>query len=295
VDLDTFIVTVYCVLDDALKQLTAGIRLRQRGPAPHLADSEVLTIEVVGEYLGLDQDRALYAYFRRHHGALFPALARVDRTTFVRQAANLWRVKARLWQHLLDQIPYDPRLSLVDSFPVPVCRFGRAPRCRRFRGQAAFGRDTGSKATFYGFRDHLRVCWPGVVTALSLAPANLTDATLLPEVADGAAGDLLGDRAYWHPHLAAELASAGLVLLAPFRKRSRDPAPHRSHLLNRLRWRIETVAAQFVERYQMKRVWARDVWHLTSRVLRNVLSHTVCILLNCQADRPPLQLARLLG
>jgi hypothetical protein len=295
VDLDTFIVAVYCLLDDGLQQLTGGSRLRQRGPAPQLADSEVLTMEVVGEYLGLDQDRALYSYFRRHHAGLFPALTRVDRTTFVRQAANLWRVKQHLWQGLLEQIPSDPHLSLVDSFPVPVCRFGRAPRCRRFRGQAAFGRDTGSKATFYGFRDHLRVCWPGVVTALSLAPANLTDAALLPEVADGAVGDLLGDRAYWHPQLAAELARAGIVLRTPFRKRSRDPTPARSHVLNRLRWRIETVAAQFVERYQMKRVWARDAWHLTSRVLRKVLSHTVCILLNCQAGHPPLQLARLVA
>lgn len=294
-DLDTFIVTVYCVLDDALKQLTGGSRLRQRGPAPKLADSEVLTMEVVGEYLKLDQDRTLYTYFRQHHGALFPTLAHVDRTTFVRQAANLWRVKQHLWQQLLGQIPYDPRLSLVDSFPVPVCRFGRAPRCRRFRGLAAFGRDTGAGATFYGFRDHLRVCWPGVVTAMTMAPANLTDAALLPEVASGAAGEVLGDRAYWHPGLAADLAALGIVLLAPFRKRSRDPAPGRSHVLNRLRWRIETVAGQFVERYQMKRIWARDAWHLTSRVLRKVLSHTICILLNCQAGQPPLQLARLLA
>jgi hypothetical protein len=294
VDLEEFIVTVFCVVDDLLAAVQPR-GPRQRGPAPKLADSEVVTMEVVGEYLGLDQDRAIYTYFRRHHAALFPVLAHVHRTTFVRQAANLWRVKEQLWRALLDRLPYDPTLSLVDSFPVPVCRFGRAPRCRRFRGLAAFGRDTGSGATFYGFRDHLRVCWPGVVTAMSLAPANVPDAALVPELAAGAAGDLLGDRAYWHPQLTAELAPLGLVLLAPFRKRSRDPAPARSHRINRLRWRIETVAAQFVERYQLKRIWARDVWHLTSRVLRKVLSHSVCILLNCQAGRPPLQLARLVA
>jgi hypothetical protein len=295
VDLDTFIVAVYCVIDDALQALLAGRRLRTRGPAPVLADSEVLTMEVVGEYLGLDCDQAIQAYFRRHHGALFPALRQVHRTTFARQAANLWAVKAWLWRALLEQVPHDPTLSLVDSVPVPVCRFGRAPRCRRFRGQAAFGRDTGSKATFYGFRDHLRVCWPGVVTAVSLAPANQPDVALVPELVDGARGHLLGDRAYWHPGLTAELAAAGLALLAPFRKRSRDPAPARSHRLNRLRWRIETVAAQFVERYQLKRVWARDTWHLTSRRVRKVLSHTLCVLLNLQAGHPPLQLARLVA
>ncbi len=75
-------------------------KLRQRGPA--LADSEVLTMEVVGEFIGLDEERALFTYFRRHYSALFPKLRTVRRVTFTRQAANIWRVKERLWQHVLE-------------------------------------------------------------------------------------------------------------------------------------------------------------------------------------------------
>jgi hypothetical protein len=60
---------------------------------PALADVEVLTMEVVGEYLGFGQDQALYRYFRRHYTHFFPALGWVHRTTFTRQAANLWKVK----------------------------------------------------------------------------------------------------------------------------------------------------------------------------------------------------------
>jgi hypothetical protein len=73
----------------------AGRRLRQRGPAPTLSDSEVLTIECVGEFWGIDTDKGLYDHFRRHYRDWFPALSRVHRTTFTRQAANLWAVKAR--------------------------------------------------------------------------------------------------------------------------------------------------------------------------------------------------------
>ena len=124
-DLDDLIVATYCLIDEALVALLAGKRLRQRGPAPLLADSEVLTMEVVGAYLGLTQDQAIYNYFRRHYAHFFPALRRVHRTTFVRQAANLWRVKEALWQMVLTQIPHDPLIALVDSFPVPVCRFAR--------------------------------------------------------------------------------------------------------------------------------------------------------------------------
>ena len=52
-DLNTFIVSVFCLIDDRIKDLG---RLRGRGPTPTLCDSEVLTIEVVGEFLGMDED-----------------------------------------------------------------------------------------------------------------------------------------------------------------------------------------------------------------------------------------------
>jgi hypothetical protein len=297
VDLETFMITVYCVIDELLLASQADPawrRIRQRGPAPTLADGEVLTMEVVGEFLGFDQDTAIYDYFRRHHAALFPTLSQVHRTTFTRQAANLWALKERLWSLLLTRLPHDPTLAMVDSVPMAVCRFGRAYGCVRFRGQAAFGRDTGSKATIYGLRGHLRANWPGAITALSAAAANVHDRDLVPELVEGAAGEVLGDRNYWDPKLTAELVPAGIALRAPFKKRASDPDPAGSRVLTRVRWRIETVASQLVARYQLKQVWARDAWHLTSRLLRKVLSHTIAVFLCLERGYPPLQFARLL-
>src|SRR5947199_4443606 len=51
--LETLIIVVFCVVDDLVRDLCRECRLRQRGPAPVLADSEVLTVEIVGEFLGL--------------------------------------------------------------------------------------------------------------------------------------------------------------------------------------------------------------------------------------------------
>ena len=293
-DLATCIVATYCLVDDALDTVLAGQRLRQRGPMPILADREVLTIEVVGEFLGLDQNTALYNHFRRYHADLFPALPTVHRTTFTRQAANLWRIKEQIWQLVLAQVPHDPVVSLVDSFPVPVCRFARAYRCRLFQGDAAFGRDELNRQTYYGFRCHVRCCRPGVIATVSLAPANAADVAVLPEVVEGTHGFAVGDRNYWSPELTDDLQARGLVLLAPYRSAKRDPAPRRSRCLSRIRYRIETTFGQLVERYHVKRVWARDLWHLCSRLMRKVLSHTLATLLNAALGHPPLQLARLL-
>jgi hypothetical protein len=293
-DLDTFIITVFCLVDDLMKTLLHDRKLRQRGPAPVLADSEVLTMEVVGEYLGLRQDKALYRYFRRHYGHFFPGMARVHRTTFTRQAANLWRVKEQIWQRLLEQVSYDPILGIVDSFPIPVCQFARAYRCRRFRGEAAYGKDILVRQTFYGFRMHVCLCWPGVVTRFALTPANIHETTVVPDLVEGTTGLLVGDRNYWAPALQEEVRRAGVDLLAPFRWASRDPQPYQSRVLSRVRYRIDTVFGQLVDRYHIKRVWPRDTWHLLSRLLRKVLSHTLAFFLNQAQGNPPLRLAELL-
>ena len=121
-DLSTFIVAVFCLVDDQLR----GRRIRSRGPAPTLFDSEVVAIEVVGEFLGLDEDTELFAYFRRHYAHYFPNLRCVHRTTFSRQAANLWKVKESIWQELLSSAPHDPTFALCDSMPLPTCLFARA-------------------------------------------------------------------------------------------------------------------------------------------------------------------------
>ena len=139
----------------------------------------------------------------------------------MRQAANLWAVKAQLRQQLLGQVSFDPAVSILDSFPMPVCRFGRAYRCRRLAGLAAFGRDEGAKQTYYGLRAHLRVCWPGVIADGHLAPANLHDLTVAEDLLADAGGWALGDRSYWSPARAELLADHGVWLLAPSRSAKR--------------------------------------------------------------------------
>jgi len=290
VDLSTFIVAAFCLIDDRLK----GRCVRQRGPAPKLSDAEVLTIEVVGEFLGMDTDEAIFRYFRRHYGEWFPALREVHRTTFARQSANLWKIKESIWQELLSSTPHDPAFALCDSMPLPACLFARAYRCRRFRGEAAFGKDTLLKQTFYGFRMHARVCWPGVITRLSMAPANAHELRVLPELVEATSGLIVGDRNYHSPKTKEQLATMGVELLAPYSSKKLDQNPKRSALLSRLRYRIDTVFSQLTGRYSIKRVWARDLWHLTGRLLRKVLSHTVAFLLNHRAGNQPLQLAKLL-
>ncbi len=51
-DLTTSMIVVYCLDEDTM----AGQQLRTRRPQPTLRESEVLTLKVVGEFLGIDTE-----------------------------------------------------------------------------------------------------------------------------------------------------------------------------------------------------------------------------------------------
>jgi hypothetical protein len=271
-DISTFLITVFCMTDDWFKTQ----RVRQRGSQPQLSDSEVVTMEIVGAFLGLETEIGIYDYFRRHWGEWFPRLKQVHRTTFTRQAANLWAFKEAWWQALLSQLSYDPHLSTVDSFPVPVCRLGRAHRCKRLRGLADFGYDEGAKHRYYGLRAHVRICYPGIIVGVELTPASVHDLHPAEDLAQSASGLMLGDRNYWSPQVRERLARRGVQLLTPYKVAKREPF-RLPRSFTYLRRRIETVFGQLVGRFQAKVVWARDVWHLSSRWLRLILSHTFAV------------------
>ena len=236
---------------------------------------------------------ALFRFFRLHHRRESPALARLSRTTFARQAANLWAVKRLIQQRLARGLAEGDPVWLVDSLPIDACQFARATFCRRFRGEADYGYDHLRKRTYYGFRLHLRTTRLGVVLAYELAPARLADAAVVPALNPPPGSTGVGDRHYRDPPLRQRLAAAGVALKAPDYHKSKDPDRAGSAKLASVRYRIETVGGQLTERFGIKRTWARDLWHLCHRLIRKILSHTVLMRLTARAKLPPLSFDRL--
>jgi hypothetical protein len=63
----------------------------------------------------------------------------------------------------------------------------------------------------------------------------------------------------------------------------------------RTRRRAETVIGQLTEQFHFEKTRARDVWHLTSRIARKVLAHTLGIFMNRQVGRSDLQFEGLIA
>lgn len=59
-------------------------------------------------------------------------------------------------------------------------------------------------------------------------------------------------------------------------------------LLNARR-KIETVIGQLSAQFNIQRVRAKDLWHLSHRCIRKILAHNFCFVLNRNLGNPPLQ------
>jgi len=56
---EEFIIAVFCCVDDLSKEIIQKHPIQRRRFAPRLADSEVITMEIVAEFQGLDSDKAI--------------------------------------------------------------------------------------------------------------------------------------------------------------------------------------------------------------------------------------------
>lgn len=288
-----FIVTVFCLIDDTLKKLSLP-PLRKRGFAPAISDSEVITIEIVGEFLGRHEDKSIWSYFFTHWRHLFPGLR--HRTTFLRQAANLWYVKQAIQSALAENLgAYDDNIHIADGFPLPVCGFRRANGSKLFKEHAAYGRCASKNMTYYGFQGLISINFNGVISGITVTAANIDERDALWDIINKMRGLLIGDKGFIRPVLKEDLAEIGIDLQYLVKKNMKDERPESfTELLKSKRRLVETVIGQLTERFEIEKTKARDLWHLTNRIARKILSHTVSVFMNKMIGNPPLQLALLL-
>ena len=72
-DLDTFLVALYTIVDDLYQGHTAPLLPKRRGAKPRLSDSEALTLALCAQWHGTSE-RAFLRYAAQHWRGYFPAL-----------------------------------------------------------------------------------------------------------------------------------------------------------------------------------------------------------------------------
>ena len=117
------------------------------------------------------------------------------------------------------------------------------------------------------------------------------------DFADNIDGLLLGDKGYLGEELKEKLyKNHDIELETPVRKNMNDYLSKENRtLLNKIRRKIETTIGQLVERFNIQKVWARSKSSLFNRIIRKLLSHGLCTLLNKQNGRSASRLAEIIA
>lgn len=300
---DDFIIVVY-LLVETLYQNIVTKPLRSKGFLPALSDTEIITMELVGESLGFDTDKEIWAYFKNCYQHYFPKLGSYP--NFAKHCANLVWVKDKMMKVLgslcildnQDSRPTKP--YLIDSFPLLVCVYQRAKRHKSFKGVGSFGYCASKSEHYFGFKAHLLTNQDGQVIAYTLTPANTDDRQVVFELTQslqgGQASLVFGDKGYLSKALQEELAKLGVDLQTPLRDNMKeDRGQGFVSYLKRTRKTIETVISQLSQRFNVQTTKARDLWHLSNRFIRKLLAHSLCVQINKQLGNPPLRFEMILS
>jgi len=290
--LEDFIIFVFCWVDEKLKSFST---IRQRGSNPKLSDAEVITMEIIGEFIGFDTDKYLWQYFKQHWLEWFPQLG--SRSNFVRQSANLWNYKKQIQKDLAVEMgTMIDDIHMIDGLPIPVCRYGRARRCKIFKNLAAFGYCASKDEKYYGFHGHLVVNFEGIISSFDITAANVDEREAMIEITEGINGLLIGDKGYISKEKKEFLKEYRQIdLQTPVRGNMKDERnPVFVSAMMKVRRKIETVIGQLSEQFHIEKVRARDLWHLTNRFVRKILAHTMAAFANRILGRPVLHFSELL-
>lgn len=179
-DFADFCLVTYTLVDDLWDDLPAT--LKPHGPQADCSNSELLTMVLVEECMGWDEETAAISQWQQHRD-LFPHLP--DRTRFNRRRRALTDALLVIRQRILAALDYgEDRYCVIDSLPVPVINFHLVPgaaSARYWRNAGAdYGRITTKKQTIFGYKLHLPVTLTGVMRNFSLASASLNALSWLP-------------------------------------------------------------------------------------------------------------------
>lgn len=306
-DQDTFLTTVYVIVDDYCKMHQIAWPVRP-GPAPTLSVSEVLTVSLLSRWARFGSDRDFYAYVGQHWRTAFPSLP--ERSHFNRLLRSVLPWLIGFSQFLVSQLR--ARQCAYEALDTLGCATRNVHR--RGRGWLA-GEANRGFCNRMGWYDGLNVITSvtpqGVITGFGCAPASTKEQPYaetflaaraaqpagLAEVGAPALGAYITDNGFCGQtrHQSWAQAYGAWVISPPQKKHTLHPGPKvwRPWLAS-LRQIVETVHAKLLLTFRLERERPHHLQGFRARLAASVALHNFCIWLNTQLGRPLLAFADLI-
>lgn len=299
---DLFLV-VYVLIDTFLHQQFASSNLprKRRGPrADEFADSEALTIILVGELCQVKREHAWLRQVRASYGRLFPHLPEDSR--FARRAQYLRETLRHLRQAILFWADADQELvRLLDSFPMPLCACYRIRQSSQPISGSGFAYNSSKRQFYFGLHPGVLLTERGYIEDIILAPAHVGDVALLVAYLDECieqGRDLSGqewvmDKGFVCKALAqAAKTLLDVTLLARQRDYGEQEPDFWQKLLDQLRKPIEGVISVLTECFGMEHLLVKSDIGIYRRTQAKAKAFSLARYFNDVLGIEPMNIAR---
>ena len=185
---ETFLTTLYTIVDDWYQQHGPRLLPSKVGKKPLFSDSEVMTLSLAQHWLGVPDEGEFLRLVRNNFLPLFPRL--VSQSQFNRRARCLCWVINALRQHLIEKmgITQSHHLKsacyLIDRTPVHLRHWRRFGQGHLRLPEAALGYCASKKETYYGFRLLALTTLDGIFVGWDLFAANLDEREAAQDLLD---------------------------------------------------------------------------------------------------------------
>ena len=170
-DLDTFPVALYNIVDNLYQANIAPLLPVRCGPKPRLSDREMLTLALCAQWRGASE-RAFLRYAAQRRCSYFPGLT--TQSTCNRRIRKLAWVLAALAQEAARELAaHAAPFQVVDTVPLPLMRRCRGQKYKLFGAEADIGRGGADRDWYYGCcKLMLAATNQGVITGFFRSPAS---------------------------------------------------------------------------------------------------------------------------
>src|SRR5829696_4976085 len=156
-DFDSFLVSLYVLVDDWWQQNRSSSLPQKPGRAPLLSESEALTLAILAQWHRFRSERDFWRFAHSHLRGYFPALP--SQCQFNRRVRALEPEMRALQQDLAEALAEPSALyRVLDTSLIPAVVRVRASGKELFPGQATFGRSASKTEWIHGFKVALERC-----------------------------------------------------------------------------------------------------------------------------------------
>ena len=294
-DLGSFLVSLYVLVDDRRKLYRGSERLKIGRPAL-LSDPEVLTLAILAQWPRFRSERDFWRFAWAHLRSYFPTL--LSQSQLNRRIRALEPQLRALQRAFARELAEPSALyRVLDTTLVAAMVRVRASRKGLFCGQASFGRSASKTEWVYGFKVALVVDPQGVVTAFGLAEAAsderpIGDALLASDRHEVYLADKGFTGVEWERHWLEDYEA--LVAATPKNNSRRAWSKADRRWASGKRQIIEGVISQLKDFYGLERHRAKTLGGLLTRLAAKIAAYTLGQRINNSLGRPLRHLADLL-